>query len=87
MASWRTSSNISVGQSQLIDSETARCTVRWSHSSLRGMSCSFSVRIKTHVGESWLAREERAIAEARRFAQGFLDAAEAVGEADIAPAA
>lgn len=57
MNAW-SQSRINIGQYQLVDSETARCPIRWSHPHLDGMSCIFSVRINTHMGEGWLAREK-----------------------------
>lgn len=87
MTSGGSTSYIQVGQPQLIDAETAHCSVRWSHSSLPGMSCAFAVRIKTFSGESWVSRKAKAIAEAQRFAEAFLAASVVTSHSDIASAA
>lgn len=74
---------VNIGQYQLINSESARCPVRWSHPDFYGMSCVFSVRINTHPGEGCRVREGKALAEARRFARAFLQATEPKLESDV----
>jgi hypothetical protein len=65
---------IHIGHYQLIRDEIVRCPLRWTDTGKPGASCLFSVQFDSYVGETRGAREARAIAEARRLAQAFLDA-------------
>jgi hypothetical protein len=65
---------IHIGTYQLIRDEIVRCPLRWTDTRKPGASCLFSVQFNSYVGETRGAREVRAMAEARRLAQAFLDA-------------
>jgi hypothetical protein len=71
---------VQVGQYQLIDDTTAHCPVRWSHPGKPGQTCTFSIRINTHVGENWASRQTKAVDEARCFAKAFLEATHSEAE-------
>jgi hypothetical protein len=62
-----------VGQITLISDTTAYCKVSWSTATDGQGTCSFSVYIPSFRGESWQARRQKAVAEARRIAKTFLD--------------
>jgi hypothetical protein len=63
---------LTIGQISLVSETRAYCKVHWTRPGKMQGTCSFSVYIETRRGESWQARREKILVEARRTAEAFL---------------